>query len=256
MKTLFNGRVACLFLVMLFVTLGSNPATAGDKDCDDPKWADHPICTGTDPDPDPGDGTMTLENIYAWWDGNVHDQLADEPGTLYFDRFCEASGTVSNGFVGHACPRDNQVHFTLPPPDEATGKEAELCSLMGDFLFGGENPDTGLGRITAYHFTIDPTWNDGFCTGADPSCLVRVRMTAYFDNWCAGRKCGRLVLVWGWGNAVAAAGTELNPFVNDQLIDIHDLEIFFKGIGTNRDVAHCRWYNNNGVQFFTDNPNR
>lgn len=253
MKPIFNGRVASVLLALLFITLGSSPVIAA-VDCNDDKFEFHPQCVDPvpDPDPDPGDETMNLGTVTAWWDGGVYDQKAAD-GTLYFGRECEGSGTISNGFVGHACGREEQVHFELTTPYEATGKEAELCSLMNDFLIGGSNDGTGFGQITAYHFTIDPTWNDGKCGGTDPSCLVRVRMTAYFDEWCNGKKCGRLVLVWGWGHAdPAAGGTELNPFVNNQDIDIHDLEVFFKGIGTNRDVAHCRWYNS-GVQFITRN---
>ncbi|MGD9265431.1 MAG: hypothetical protein PVJ71_06615 [Lysobacterales bacterium] len=258
MKSIFNGRVASVLLVMLFVAMGSSSvfALTWEERCEDPKFEDHPECTG-DPDPDPGDETMTLGSVYAWWAGDVHDQFQLPNGEFYYGRICEGSGTISNGFVGHACTREEQVHFTLTEPaDESIGKEAStLCPMLTDFLIGGENPGTGFGRITAYHFTIDPTWNDSKCGGDNPSCLVRVRMTAYFDDWCDGKKCGRLVLVWGWGHALPAGGTELNPFVNDQVLNIHDLEIFFKGIGTNRDVAHCRWYNS-GVQFITDNPNR
>jgi hypothetical protein len=48
---------------MIFLgAIGSSPAIAGDKDCNDPKWSNHPICTGTDPEPDPGD---SCANFYA-----------------------------------------------------------------------------------------------------------------------------------------------------------------------------------------------
>ena len=53
MKSIFNGRVVNLFMVMFFVIVGTSMTFAGVKDCDDPKWADHPLCTGTDPEPDP-----------------------------------------------------------------------------------------------------------------------------------------------------------------------------------------------------------
>jgi hypothetical protein len=255
MKPLLSGRVAGILLVALFIAMGSSPVIAG-VNCTNPKFSGHPQCIDPPPDPDPGDGTMTLENIYGWWSGDVHDQLDDEAGTLYFDRFCEASGTVTNGYVAYGCPWENQVHFALTtPPNEKTGGEKDLCDLLDNFVIGGTNAGTGFGRITRYHFTMDPTWNDGTCTGTEPSCLVRVQMTAYFDNWCSAKKCGRLVIIRGWGNAAAAVEPELNPFFNDQGIDIHDLEIIFKGIGTNRDVAECHWYNS-GVQFITDNPNR
>ena len=51
MKPLFNGRVTYLLLVMLFAAVGSSSIIAGVKDCDDPKWANHPYCTDTDPEP-------------------------------------------------------------------------------------------------------------------------------------------------------------------------------------------------------------
>jgi hypothetical protein len=256
MKPIFNGRVASVLLVMFFFTIGPSTVAAA-VDCELDKFEFHPQCVDPVPDPDPGDGTMTLENVYGWWSGNVHDQLDDEFGTLYFNRFCEASGTVTNGYVAYGCPWENQVHFTLPlpEPDDMVGKEADLCGGLDNFVIGGTNDGTGFGRITRYHFTMDPTWNDGTCTGTDPSCLIRVQMTAYFDNWCNDRKCGRLVIIRGWGHASAADEPELNPFFKDQEIDIHDLEIIFKGIGTNRDVAECHWYNS-GVQYNTDNPNR
>ena len=51
---LLNGCIASILLVMLFMTVGSSPVMAGDKDCLDPKWADHPACADpVDPPPDP-----------------------------------------------------------------------------------------------------------------------------------------------------------------------------------------------------------
>ena len=37
MKSIFNGRVVNLFMVMFFVIVGTSTTFAGVKDCDDPK---------------------------------------------------------------------------------------------------------------------------------------------------------------------------------------------------------------------------
>lgn len=50
-----------LYLVMLFVVMGSSTVIAGYKDCNDPKWSNHPICTDAEPDPDPVDLCLTEE---------------------------------------------------------------------------------------------------------------------------------------------------------------------------------------------------
>jgi hypothetical protein len=268
MKPIFNGHVAYLVFLTLFLTIGSSPIFA--VDC--LKLPNHPHCPETPPppppDPDPGDETLSLENVTGWWSGLVEDQ-AD--GTLWKGRECEASGSVSQGYVAYGCGWEKQVHFILPTPNDGDtiGKEAELCSQLGGFTIGeggsnviefdGSTVNTGPGRITAYHFTMDPTWNDGKCVDENSTCLVRVRITAYFDSWCNAKKCGRLMLVRGWGRAepagVVGGLIELNPFYYNQEIDIHDLEIHFMGIGTNRDVAECHWYDS-GVQYNTDNPYR
>jgi len=110
MKPLFNGRVAHLLMVVLFVSVGSSPLIAGEKDCTSDKWKDHPICTGTDPG---DDVAMTLEWVNAWWQGDVHDQY--EGGDLYEGLKCDGSGTISNGYVGHACKNPVEVHINLDP---------------------------------------------------------------------------------------------------------------------------------------------
>ena len=54
---------------MIFLAaMMSSPVFAGGKDCSDPKWADHPLCSGTDPEPDPDDPCANFaEPDYAFW---------------------------------------------------------------------------------------------------------------------------------------------------------------------------------------------
>jgi hypothetical protein len=144
---------------------------------------------------------------------------------------------------------------TTDPGFSQAGDDAGLCTeYLDDLWLGAPNdpldpghPDfIGESRITAYHFSMDSTWNEGQCVGGDSSssCLVRVRITSYFDHWCNERnKCGRLVLLRAWGNADpgTVAEDQLNPFTVDQEIPIHYLEVHFMGIGKNRGVALCEW---------------
>ena len=68
--SLSNRRVTHFVLIMFLVAMGTSPVLAGDKDCDDPKWADHPACTGTDPDPDPDDPCLTSTSpfpAFTFW---------------------------------------------------------------------------------------------------------------------------------------------------------------------------------------------
>ncbi len=128
-----------------------------------------------------------------------------------------------------------------------------LCSLLetgSGLVLGGANAaPMNASRITAFGFSHDPTWNETPCTG-NAECLIRMTISAYFDNWCEKSKCGRLVIFHGWGNADPAGGDELNPFTVFQQIDITDLDVTFKGIQKNRTVATCS-YANPGITFTT-----
>ena len=216
-------------LFSLVMTTGFAAAAVAAPKCPDPPCKD----SG-------GDEIMTLVDVYANWSGS--GELADAS-----PRFCTADGTLSNGYVGYPCDMNPRVNVGLGEPDRIEGQDADtLCPLLGNLLLGGDNGSigdeyVGESRITAYHFTMDPTWNDGMCIGEDASCLVRVRITAYFDDWGEGKKRGRLVLFRGWGDAIPAGGNELNPFVNYQEIPIHYLEVHFMGIRNNREVALCEY---------------
>jgi hypothetical protein len=54
---------------MIFLAaMMSSPIFAGGKDCSDPKWADNPSCSGTDPEPDPDDPCANFaEPDYVFW---------------------------------------------------------------------------------------------------------------------------------------------------------------------------------------------
>jgi hypothetical protein len=65
---------ACLFLMIFVVFVGSGPVIAEDKNCLDPKWADHPLCADDpvdpppEPDPDPDDPCANFSAPdYAFW---------------------------------------------------------------------------------------------------------------------------------------------------------------------------------------------
>lgn len=92
MKTILNERVASSLLLILFLTIGSSLAIAGVKDCEDPKWENHPLCTGTDTEPDPDDLCANFSAPdYAFWRDSHTREMAQV--TIYAaesDTGCEA----------------------------------------------------------------------------------------------------------------------------------------------------------------------
>lgn len=65
--SLFNTCSAHRFLIVFLLAMCSSPIIAGDRDCNDPKWADHPLCTNTDPEPDPGEDPTSMVPAFAYY---------------------------------------------------------------------------------------------------------------------------------------------------------------------------------------------
>ena len=224
--------LGCLLVpsVILTLSLGALPAFAGKPDCN--VDSSHSSCK---PDDSGGDGTMTLVPITAQWTGDV----AEDPAR----GDCNAEyASVATGGVAYTCPNAGTVHAKLGTADAAAGMDgAELFRLLSDLKLGGANEIVGASRITSYFLSHDSTWNDGACVDGTSTCLVMSAIWAYFDDWCNNSKCGRLVIFRGWGNVDPAADGDLNPFSDDQEIVLDELEVTFKGIGKNRDVATCSY---------------
>ena len=85
MNRIFNGCIASILLVLVFMIVGSSPVMAGDKDCFDPKWADHPACVDPDdPPPDPGEDPTSAPAFAYYCKSNPNSGavcLANEDGS-------------------------------------------------------------------------------------------------------------------------------------------------------------------------------
>jgi len=258
MKSIFNGRVAGVFLVMLFMTLGSGPVIAGpEKNCESDKWKDHPICTGDDPGGDDPVGVMTPTFNTAHWFG-PHITEEDPAGGEFEPRACGCGGYPNpQGAAGHVChqfgPMENLVRVDLTNLSyQPEGKGAsDYCDWLyyGDLVFNvwpGDDRDDSISR--SYHYGMDPTWNDGPCIDEQSSCLVKVYTQAYFEEGpigCEGSKCGRLVELEGWGRVDPYGQVdgvyEFNPFRAGPDIYIDELMVTFRGVKRDKRVARCSY---------------
>jgi hypothetical protein len=218
------------------------------------------------PGPDPGpDGVMTPVANTAHWDGLIWEETPLDEGGGMEPRNCGCGGYPNpQGGVGYVCHAgtlfplmNNLVHIDLVgvSPTITDGREgAELCgrlftdavvfNVQAEYTYVDSYDFTSRSR--SYWYGMDPTWIDGPCyDGADEdaNCNVRVYTQGYFDNECAGSKCGRLIEVEGWGHAtpVPAGGNpvEFNPFTVTQGIEIEELTVYFRGIRRDKRVAEC-----------------
>jgi len=228
--------------VILALPLGIGPAGAAKPNCDlDPS---HASCK---PDGGDGDGIMTLVvPITAQWTGTVSEATARDCNS--------ANGSVANGGVGYTCSHPGAVDAAVTGADTVGGKDGEeLCPMLANLTLGGANDeDIGTSRITSYFLSHDTTWNDGPCVDS-AECLVMSSIWTFFDDWCDNSKCGRLVIFEGWGNVLPAVDGDLNPFKDDQSIEIDELTVTFMGIGKNRAVATCT-FTSPGITVVTEPP--
>ena len=126
------------------------------------------------------------------------------------------------------------------------------------------DPDPwNIGRSYMYFASMDPTWNDGACIPGNEqnSCLVKIFISAYFYNDCNAKKCGRYITMEAWGHVEPNPNDppredgkiEINPFSVDQVIDVEELTVNFRGVRRDKVVASC-YYNNvaeRPIKFFT-----
>ena len=164
MKPLFNGRVASVLLVMLFIVVGSSLVIAAKPDCSvGPPY--HPSCKIDDPDP-PDDSGYVLTDSPNWviWGNGVADRLIGLPYEIDLadeaePRFCGGDGAEildpnPQAGVKYICHQSadflysrhdypwNMVHLDfrgLAGDDQfvASGTQSDLCNRL---LY----PDTDL----------------------------------------------------------------------------------------------------------------
>jgi hypothetical protein len=175
---------------------------------------------------DPPSGEIADNDTVAGW-ANTSPRISELAA-----RTCWLESAQSNGDGGHyVCPLGTAVNFGLDPGQEIDKKgnpvvpSDALCSSMGTI------------SMTPTHYPYN--WA-GDCTSS-VGCRVRVR------NWFANNDhpSPRVGVITVDGFATVAETSNPNPFADDfsgaDAIQMDEVIITFKGAGTNRNEAVCRW---------------
>jgi hypothetical protein len=223
MKKFFTpGTTIVGTLFVAVAAMLSGPVFAG-IDCEDPKFSDHPKCTGGGAPPEQPD-------TEAGWGGNYLFE-----NSL---RGCHLGDMKPDGTVGHyKCDLGTSITFNLPVvPDDWTirGGDPGLCGL---FMNVSMTPDTNY----AY------AWGDKPCLPG--SCEIHI-LNWFYENEIDG--VGLINLdAYGWAtNALF----DSNPFAVPQVVDVYEINLTLKAEGKNRTIATCKWGESlvNGPVFVSD----
>lgn len=165
--------------------------------------------------------------------------MDEEPGNLEADgrdkELCDRLVNVANEFYP----------VTLAPKKHDPPLDADPYPYDDD-------PED-FGRLYSYFISMDPTWNEGPCIPGkedeDGFCYVKIAISGNFFSQCSGNKCRRRVTLNASGHVEPAPAPaegdpiEINPFTQSQWIEIEELTVNFRGIGSSKVVASC-YYDN------------
>jgi hypothetical protein len=248
-----------------WVILGDGPGIGIPWEGGDPRF-----CAGdgevmSNPNPQGGIAYVCHQDVDFYYGGNwVHVDLSDllpEPDTPGGDDY----ELIKSGRDDYLCDR---LLYPNSNPDPE-GEDLVPVDMGNTQPWPGRDDSYGT-RLWMYYLSMDPTWNDGPCTVENEtnSCYVKIHISAYFNDDCNTKKCGRLIAMDAWGRVEPNAERtdegkiEINPFSRYQEIDIEEMTVNFKGIGRDKVVASCYYDNMDGsgytrpIKFYTfpDSP--
>ncbi len=218
MRTTKFLSVSCLLVMLVYAVPGYAPPPGSCT-----PW---PECKDGSGDP-PSGGIANNDTDARWADTSLISELAA--------RGCFLESAQNNGEGGHyICDLGTAINFALPPGQEINKKgnpinpSHALCGSMGSI------------SMTPTHYPY--SWA-GDCTDAVNGCPVRVRNWIFED---ISRPSGTgLIILDGFTRVFGTSNA--NPFADNLPgMQMDEVVITFKGDGTNKNEAVCRWSADDG----------
>jgi len=236
----FHMTIPALLAGAMMILILASPMDAMASKC---PYPGHPSCPDNGGGGDgSGDFTNTAQDTYAWWGDESNYEIHSEARECFTENL-----SVNQGYSHDECDisaGSPTVSIGFSTADYVgSGRKPELCDLLSEGVVFGD----ATNRITGFHFSVSMEWNGTVClddVNDTTTCRIRILNTAYgelcTDAELASEDCGdRLIVMTGFGYADAAPAPEVNPFTQEQDIDLNESTFAIKAIGKNRTEATC-----------------